>query len=96
MLNFFNLTGPRPDPYEFGLLIIRTYVKMPANNVHGKLAFNHCIIARKVPALRPFLAPFCHDVKPFKSLNSQLPPPVPICEGRMHSNPQKCKEILDL
>jgi len=87
------LTGPRPEPYDFGVMIIRTYTKMPAYNVHDKIVFNHCIIAKKLPWLRPLLAPFCHDVQPFKSLNDELPPPVPICEGRMHSNPEKCEQM---
>ena len=63
---------------------------MPAHNVHGTMPFNYCIIAKKYPSLKPYLAPFCTDVDPYQALNDQLPKPKPVCEGRMFTSADQC------
>ena len=85
------LKGPRPEPEAFNLMIINEYTRMPAHNVHGTMPFNYCIIAKKYPSLKPYLAPFCTDVDPYKALNDQLPKPKPVCEGRMFTSADQCE-----
>ena len=84
--------APRPDPARFALLIVDTYIHMPASNVHNKMKFNYCIIAKKFPFMKSILAPFCTDVDEFTSLNDVLPPAKKYCatDGKPSTN---CPEM---
>ena len=79
---------PRPEPLEFALMLIDNYTKMPPRNIHNKFIFNYCIISKKFPWMKPFLAPFCTDVDPFTSLNDVLPPAKQYCstDGKPGTN----------
>lgn len=79
---------PRPEPLEFALMLVETYDKMPSRNIYNKFIFNYCIISKKFPFMKRFLAPFCTDVDPFTSLNDVLPPAKQYCstDGKPGTN----------
>ena len=79
---------PRPEPLKFAHMLIDTYDRMPAQNIHGSFTFNYCILSKKFPFLKDYLAPFCVDNSPYKRLNDELPPAKKFCatDGRPSTN----------
>ena len=83
---------PRPEPLKFAHMLIDTYDRMPAQNIHGSFSFNYCILSKKFPFLKDYMSPFCVDNSPYQRLNDELPPAKPFCatDGRPSTNcPEK-------